>query len=496
MNKIYVGRPLLAKTAAKERRVTRVENKLVRKYGLATAICMVVGVVIGSGVFFKAQNILEKTGGDMPLGIWAWVIGGAIMLCCTRAFSGMAMRYEKVNGIVDYAEATVGKRYAYYIGWFMATVYYPAMTGVLCWVSARYTLVFITSVNPDFPLTVPVAQGGCVVGPECIAIMMFYMAAAYAVNTLSPRLAGKVQVSTTVIKMIPLAMMAVGGVVYGLATGTLTRNFAVDAVVAGEPAGTPLLAAVCATSFAYEGWIIATVINAEIRDAKRNLPRALTIGGVIVAATYIAYYVGAAGGATNQQLIDRGATVAFTNIFGGVLGNLLNLLIVISCLGTLNGLMLACTRGIYSVAARDEGPAPRVFRQLDSETNMPVNSAVLGLLLCAAWGAYFYLANLSAAPGSWLGAFCFDSSELPVITVYLLYFPILIQWMRKSRDEKPMARFVWPCLALAGSAFMVFASIYAHGMGCLYYLIVFAVFMAAGALVQRRNERRTAGKIR
>ena len=71
MNKIYVERPLLANTAAKERRVTRVENKLVRKYGLATAICMVVGIVIGSGVFFKAQNILEKTGGDMPLGIWA-----------------------------------------------------------------------------------------------------------------------------------------------------------------------------------------------------------------------------------------------------------------------------------------------------------------------------------------------------------------------------------------------------------------------------------------
>ena len=81
----------------------------------------------------------------------------------------------------------------------------------------------------------------------------------------------------------------------------------------------PLLAAVCATAFAYEGWIIATSINAEIKDSKKNLPRALLIGGIIIAATYILYYVGVAGGATNNQLIADGATVAFTNIFGNVL---------------------------------------------------------------------------------------------------------------------------------------------------------------------------------
>ena len=73
-------------------------NKLERKFGLFTAICMVVGIVIGSGVFFKAQTILEKTGGDMPLGILAWIIGGAIMLVCLLTFSQMGQRYERVNG--------------------------------------------------------------------------------------------------------------------------------------------------------------------------------------------------------------------------------------------------------------------------------------------------------------------------------------------------------------------------------------------------------------
>lgn len=152
------------------------ENKLERKYGLFTAICMVVGIVIGSGVFFKAQVILQKTGGDLPLGILAWVIGGIIMLCNILAFSYMAQKYEKVNGIVDYAEAMVGRGYAYYMGWFITTVYYPSMTGVLCWLSARYTMVFLTSCWPDFPMVISAAEGGCIIGPECMALTLLYMA--------------------------------------------------------------------------------------------------------------------------------------------------------------------------------------------------------------------------------------------------------------------------------------------------------------------------------
>ena len=74
-------------------------EKLKGKYGLLTAICMVVGTVIGSGVFFKAQNVLEATGGNMPLGIAAWAITGLIMIICSAQFAVMATKYVKVNGV-------------------------------------------------------------------------------------------------------------------------------------------------------------------------------------------------------------------------------------------------------------------------------------------------------------------------------------------------------------------------------------------------------------
>lgn len=458
-------------------------NHLERKYGLFTAICMVVGIVIGSGVFFKAQTILTKTGGDMPLGILAWIIGGAIMLVCLLTFSFMGQKYERVNGLVDYAEATVGPRYGFFVGWFSSTVYFPAMTSALAWLSARYTLVFITSANPGFPMTIPADQGGCVVGPECMALTLFYLCAAYAVNALSPKLAGKVQTSTTVIKLIPLGLMAVVGVIYGLITGTLTENFHTVAQVEAV-SDNPLFAAVCATAFAYEGWIIATSINAEIKDSKKNLPIALVIGGVIIAAVYIFYYIGVAGGASNQTLIDQGATVAFTNIFGGFLGNVLNLFIAISCIGTMNGLMLGCTRGMYSLASRGEGPAPKMFAQVDPMTNMPNNSAVFALMATAAWFLYFYASNLACI---WTGPFVFDSTELPIITIYTMYLPILIQWIRKEKEQNVIRRFIMPVLAVCGSVFMVIACIFSHGWGCVWYLIVFAVVMAIGIVSNRKN---------
>ena len=466
------------------------ENKLERKYGLFTAICMVVGIVIGSGVFFKAQTILQKTNGNMPLGILAWIIGGLIMIFCVLAFASMAQKFEKVNGVVDYAEATVGPRYGYYMGWFMTTIFYPTLTVILAWLTARYSLVFITSCWPGFPLVIPAAQGGCIIGPECMVLMMVNLVCAYAVNALSPKLAGKFQTTTTVIKLIPLGLMAVVGILVGLLgpEHMLVSNFA-TASVSGSGAAAPLLASVCATAFAYEGWIVATSINAELKDAKRNLPKALIIGAIIIISTYICYYIGVAGGASVDVLMSDGATTAFVNIFGSFLGNILNLFIAISCAGTMNGLMLGCCRGAYSLAARGEGPSPKLFGHVDPSSNMPGNSAILGLLLCAFWGVYFIFASVLEL---WGGArvfvgtpfesviLSFDASELPIVTLYAMYIPIFINWMRKATDETALRRYVIPLLALCGSLFMVYACLVGHRMENLWYLIVFAAVMLLG----------------
>lgn len=451
------------------------QDRLKERYGLPTAIAMVVGIVIGSGVFFKAESILNSTGGDMGTGILAWIIGGAIMAACASAFAIMATKYEFVNGIVDYADVTVGTKYGYFIGWFMATIYTPTLTGVLGWVSARFFAVLV---------------GWDITGPECLSLSFFFLIAVFALNSLSPTLSGRFQVSTTVIKLIPLIAMALVGTVVGLTTGMTVENLTSAAVT--SVAGNPLFAAVVATAFAYEGWIVATSINSELKDAKKNLPKALLIGSVIIITIYVTYYIGIAGAVDKATMMESGqdaAKLAFTNLFSNAGGTLLFVFVIISCLGTLNGLMVGCTRGFYSLAARNVGPLPKTFCQVDSHTNMATNSSVAGLLLAGGWLLYFFGANL--VESSWFGPFSFDTSELPIITTYALYIPIFVVFMIKEKGMSASKRFVVPGLAIAGSVFMVIAAIWAHGfnvssnlfeMPIFYYLIVFVMIMGLGAL--------------
>ena len=461
------------------------DKQLNRRYGLFTAVGMVAGIVIGSGVFFKAQTILTNTGGNMPLGILAWVLGGMIMLACLLTFSFMAQKYEKVNGLVDYAEATVGPRYGYHMGWFIGTIYYPAIHSALCWVSARYTLEFILSVNPDFPMLIPAAQGGTAISPECMVLTLFYLCGLYALNAFSPKLAGKFQTSTMVIKLIPIGLMAVVGIIYGLANGMLQNNFSTVATVESVST-TPLFTAVCSTAFAYDGWIIATSINSELKDSKKNLPKALILGSIIIISAYIVYYIGVAGGASNQELIEKGATLAFTNIFGGFLGNVLNLFIAISCLGTANGLTMGSSRCMYSLACRNEGPNPKMFRQVDDHTNIPPSSFVYALLMAVIWFTYFFFSNLA---GTWKGAFVFDPTELPIVAIYTMYIPIFVQWMRKEKEENVLRRFIIPTIAIAGALFMALACVISHGWSCIWYVIVFTAITIIGEIIYRKNHK-------
>ncbi len=470
-------------------------NGLKKQYGLLMAICMVVGTVIGSGVFFKAQAVLQKTEGDMPMGIIAWIVGGLVMICCVLAFCVMAQQYEKVNGLVDYAEATIGSKYAYMMGWFATVIYTPAMTSVLAWLTARYFLTFLVSVNPELELT-----GNPVTSSETFLLAGFVLILVFAVNTLSSKLAGKLQISATFIKLIPLLLMAVVGTVYGF-----THNMAGEpvSILAGNFATgsgniSTLFGAVVATAFAYEGWILATSINSEIKNSKKNLPIALILGGVIIIVVYIFYYIGVAGGATVETLMNDGATTAFTTVFGNVFGNILNLFVAVSCLGTLNGLLIGCIRGMYSISVRGMGPKVDLMKQVDPASQMPSNSCIVGLVIVAAWLVYFYGANLVGKP--WFGKFSFDSSELPIITIYGLYIPMFIQFMRKEKGLSPVKRFVLPALGIVGSAFMVIAAIYSHGylpyiaakeagtgFSCpvLFYLIVFVVIMGIGLVLMK-----------
>ena len=409
---------------------------LQRKYGIWTATAMVIGIVIGSGVFFKADDVLKASGGSLSTALLAWLIGGSIMVVTALVFAKIATRVERVNGLVDYFEEAYGPRAGYLVAWFMTFVYYPTLVAFLAWVSANYTAGLL----------------GLAKGVWWLA--GFYLVFFFLLNIFSPVLAGRWQVSATVIKLIPLALVAVVGMVTGLVSGLTFENFAVAA--GNVSGGGGLAVATLATAFAYEGWIIATSINAELKDAKRTLPKALFFGSVAVVIIYMLYYLGISGVLTNERVIAAGdgAPVEVVSlIFGRLGGTLLTVFVIVSCLGTLNGLIMGASRGMFAIASRGLGPKPEFFGAIDPRTNSTRNSAVLGFVLSASWLVVWY-GNFAG----WFGKFM-DISELPIAFLYVIYISLYIWVMRRFTDLGTFSRYGAPLLAGAGSLYIIWGAI-------------------------------------
>lgn len=430
-------------------------ENLQRKYGFWTASAMVIGIVIGSGVFFKADDVLIASGGNLSTALLAWLIGGSIMVVTAYVFSQIATRVERVNGVVDYFEEAYGEKAGYLVAWFMTFIYYPTLVAVLAWVSANYSVGLLG------------LESGVWV------ISSLYMIIFFALNCMSPVLAGKWQVSATVIKLIPLALVACVGIVSGLISGQSLRSFSEAAQ--NVPSGGGLAVATLATAFAYEGWIIATCINAELRDAKKTLPKALLLGSITVVVIYMLYYLGISGVLSNDEIIkagDNAPVEVFSLIFGRLGGTLLTVFVIISCLGTLNGLIMGSTRGMFSIASRDLGPCSSFFKRVNAASNSTVNSAILGFCLSAFWLMVWY-GNFAG----WWGRFM-DISELPIAFLYVIYISLYVFVMRTFDDLGIFGRFIAPFLAGCGSLYIIWGAI--HKDMFIHFLIITVIIIICG----------------
>lgn len=442
-------------------------DTLNKKYGLWTSIAMVVGVVIGSGVFFKADDVLALTKGNLIIALVAWIIGAISMIFGALVFSEFAQRIEKANGVVDYSEEAYGKKFGYLVGWFKGTLYYSPLSAILAWVSAMYTLILFGAKNPDNSLITWL-------------LAVFYMLFGYVMNYFAPVLAGKLQVTTTVIKLIPLVLIAVVGSISGLMNGIMIDNFYVSANSVMNSSGS-LASAVVATAFAFEGWIVATTINNEIKDSKKNLPRALTIGAMVVFVVYIIYFLGITGVLNIDSILEQGdnsVSTAANLLFGNVGAILLTAFVVISCLGTLNGLVISCIRTPYSLAIRNQGPTPKLLAKINTKTNMPTYSVVYASII-----SLIYLLIWYGSLNNWFGRYV-GLDEIPIVLIYGMYIFLYIWYMRRFKDLNLWKRYCIPTLAIIGSLVIVYGGISNPSIGI--YLIVSIIVILFGLVFYRK----------
>lgn len=448
-------------------------EKLTRKYGLLTSVCLVVGTVIGSGIFFRNDTIFPAIGGNMWIGVAAWIVGGLITLSLAYVFSVLATQHEQVDGISGFARKLVGEKYAYIFDWYLTLIFFPAITGVLAWVSGRFTVeligrlhVFEEGVNHFF-------------SGHTYLFGLVYLISIYAINALSPKLAEWFHVSCTFIKVVPLILMGVIGTIVGIVTGTTIANIGTYYVPTIAIEGNPFFVALLATAFAYLGWDVVISLSKEIINVKKNLPIALVAGLFIIIAVYVAFFIGLFSAAPVDQLTGgSGVMTGFINIFTEIGGTVLFGFIIISCLGTLNGLVSACGRMFYSLATKDQGPKKKLLASLDAQTLMPANSMVLGLVVTSIWMLVFG-ANLAPE----LPNFSFSVPDLVPVSFMGMMIPIMMMAMVKETKLGLFNRIIAPLAGIVGAGFSVYAIIYQRGESVIHFLMVFVVLTIIGLIL-------------
>ncbi len=181
-------------------------EKVKKQYGIWTGIAMVVGIVIGSGVFLKAGGVLQLSGGDLKLSILAWFIGGMIMVVSGFCFAIFANRVSKYNGVVDYVEVATNKRVGYTLAWIMTTFYYPIIASIVALFAGSY---FFKMIGVNIGL----------IDWQNFIFAFVIITLIILMNYLSPMISSKFQVSSTIIKLIPIIIIAIVGLLASLIVG-------------------------------------------------------------------------------------------------------------------------------------------------------------------------------------------------------------------------------------------------------------------------------------
>lgn len=438
-------------------------EKLQKKYGLFTGIAMVVGIVIGSGVFLKAGPVLKLSGGNLYVSLAAWLIGGLIMVTSGFCFAVFANRVKKYNGVVDYVELSSNKKIGYGLAWLITTLYYPTIASIVSVFASAY-LIDLLGLSETI-LGGSIGSIYQLLGTWQVYLMGFGFVTLFAIlNYFAPRIAGKFQVTATVVKLIPIFVIAVVGLFASLFVdgGGITKAF--SEVGSTEDTILNFGDAVRTTAFAYEGWVCATIINAELKDSKKNLPRALVGGTIAIVIFYIIYYIGISAsisftqdgtnytGNTAAMISGPNAPlIIFNNLLGVVGKKIFTVFILISCLGTTNGVTLATARGMYTMACRGLGPAPEKMRKLNEKTNMSFLSCLIGYLCTVFMVLLWYLANT----GVGLFAYLANMDTIVCALIYGTYIIMFVYMIGHFNELNVFKRFVMPIIAIIGCSFFI-----------------------------------------
>ena len=408
-------------------------NKMKKDLGVMSAMALVVGCVIGAGVFFKPYAIYGATGGAPGMGMLAWIIGGLASILGALTFAEVAVMIPKTGGMVAYLGDTFGEKVGFLAGWMQTIIFYPA---------------FLAGYGVKVGSELAEYVGEAFVMPIAIGLIILLVFA----NSLGSKTASRIQVVSTVCKLIPLFLIMIFGFILGSGDNAIFTPMVAEGKNAGAVLGSTLLAVL----FAFEGWTNVGAIAGEMKDPGKDMPRAIVGGVSIIMAVYFVINMAYLWVIPAEELmnISSPASAVAMKIFGPVGGTLIKVGIIISVIGAANGFLMSGSRVAFHLADTKTLPFSNVLGKLNANL-VPSNSIILIGFLAALYsliGQFNLLTDL-AVFSCWI--------------FYTLTFACVIR-LRKTQPDAER-KYKVPCyplipiLAIASGLYVIVSQLFLSG---------------------------------
>ncbi|MEU1289876.1 amino acid permease [Kitasatospora sp. NPDC005856] len=408
-------------------------------FGLPAATALVVGSIIGTGVFALPSALAPY--GPVALVAFVLVTVGALALAVT--FGRLSERVPGSGGPYVYAREAFGEFAGFLTAWsYWITAWAGNAAIVVAWVG--YVEVFVNK--------------GHHTGTS-IAIALAGLWVPAIVNLAGVRSIGAFQVVTTVLKFLPLAFMATAGLLF-----VKSGNFGAFNASGGSALGAVSAAGAIAL-FSYIGLETASVAAGRVRDPKRNVPRATVYGTLACAAIYLLGTLAVFGTVPHAQLGSSAApfTDAMNNIAGGSwAGNLVAVAAIVSGLGALNGWTMICAE--MPMAAARDGLFPAAFARTRGRGEVPAFGIVSATVLASVLTVISYT------------SFTRVFTEIVLLSVLTAVIPYLVSaaaqlyWLtQRGRAELDRRRFARDVTVTVLALSFSYWSIQGSGYQTVYY---------------------------
>lgn len=333
-------------------------NKTLKKnVTFVEAMAIVVGMIIGSGIFLKPGIVLQSAGSPF-MAILAWVAGGIITLASALAIAEIASAIPKSGGLYTYLGELYGDVFGFLLGWVQTIISYPASV-------AAQTIAFATYANFFIPMN-DIQQKLVAVSVLAFILLM---------NVISTKFGGVIQTLATVGKLIPIVAI----IFVGLTFNSVQEISGSNAI----PAGTGFGAAILGTLWAYDGWISVTNMAGELKNPSKDLPKVISFGVIFVILVYAIFNI------VIFKVLPLNAIVASKTpaadaavaMFGSKGGTFITAGIMVSVFGALNGYLMTGARVPMVMGQKGQLPFSEMISKIHPKFVTPANSLIIQSLI-------------------------------------------------------------------------------------------------------------------